>query len=275
MRSAPGGLFCTSRPVPLPFRFVCALLLAAVVAGCGGGRALPASDGLLSQSALRSHLRALTGPLVPADSAQATQRARYAAGRMQAAGLMPVLDGSFFLRSDGASPGPLFGPARSHVLGYVAGRHPSYYDVLVLVAADLNGVGAAATLEAARVLAEEARTTQVPERSVLFALWAPPRTGALGLHDYLANPTWALENVYRVLLGAADTASATESRRLLAARGIASEVVTVADPALADAPPPAERARALFRAVRLADALLAQVHAAALGPSPEGSTPDS
>ena len=232
----------------------------ALVAGCSGGRALPEGDAVISQSALRSHLAALARPVAP-DSAQVAQRARYAAGRMRAAGLMPVLDGSFFLASDGSSTGPLLAPARHHVLGYVAGRHPSHADELVLVAADLGETGAAA-LEAARVLADEARTAQELERSVLIALWAPPRTGELGLADYLAHPTWALENVHRVLLVSADTSAARESRQVLTVRGIASEVVTVQD-ASSDAPTVAERARVLFRAVRLTDALLARTRAAA------------
>ncbi len=252
-------------PLRLLFRLAVVLAVGLTAGGCSGGRVVPEAEVVISERALRSHLRVLAEPVIAADSARAAERARYAAGRMRSAGLMPVLESSFLLRQDGSSTGPLLDPARVHVLGYVAGRHPSYADELVLVAADLDGTGAAAALEAARVLAEEARTTQVPERTVLVALWGPPRTGAFGLADYLAHPTWALDGVRRVLLVSADTAATNEGRRMLAARGIEAEALALGDRTVAEAAPEVERARAFAQAVRLTDALLARTRAAAAG----------
>lgn len=237
-----------------------AVLVAVYLGGCAGRQAVPEAQGAISQSALRSHLRTLTEPPLAADSAQAANRARYAAGRMRASGLMPVKEGSFLIRASG-SVGPLLDPSQAHVLGYVAGRHPSHASELVLVAASRDGAEGMAALEMGRILADEARFTQVPERSVLIALWASPPPGARGLQDYLANPTWALEHIHRVLLVSADTAATRVSRRLLDARGIASEVVTVRSDSLAETLP--ARAATLIRAARLTEALLARTRAAA------------
>ena len=222
--------------MPPSLRFLFAALLLAPLAGCASGGV--ANEGAAwTESALRDHLRQLADPAVPADSALAARRTLYAARRMRAAGLMPAREPSFLLRMGGtpvpASPEASVGPTQAHVLGYVVGRHPSHSDELVLVAADLNSAGAAAVLETARVLAQEARYTQTPERSVLFALWAPPRTGAQGLSDFLANPTWALPNMRRVLLVVADSGAVTESRRRLEAHEIPAEVVVVDDRSMA------------------------------------------
>ncbi len=227
---------------------------------------------LWSEGALREHLRQLAEPTARVDSVQAVRRTLYAARQMEAAGLMPARDPSFLVAMGAsgllAARATAVNPARAHVLGYVTGRNPSHYDELVLVAADLDSAGAAAALEVARVLAQQALDTQVPERTVLFALWAPPRTGALGLRDYLANPTWALQNIRRVLLVTADTAAAAESGRLLEKRGIAFEVVTPADHEVTSEGlrPASERARTLARTERLAEALFARIRAAAVGP---------
>jgi hypothetical protein len=257
-----------------------AVLLVALVAGCASSDGA-SSDGTVeeepvwSEGALRDHLGQLTAPVASADSALAARRTLYAVRRMRAAGLMPAREPSFLVRQstprsriDGpASLETSADPAQAHVLGYVTGRHPSHYDELVLVAADLNAPGAAAVLETARALAARARYTQTPERSVLFALWAPPRTGALGLSDFLANPTWALPNVVRALLVTTEPASVAESLRVLRARGIPVDVVTVEDQSVAaqGGQPEAEQARRLARTGWLTDALYARVLATAAG----------
>lgn len=206
---------------------ILALLLVASTGCARSGRTVGA-PARWDEGAIRAHLRQLAGPVAVTDSTRAARRVLYAARQMEIAGLMPARDPSFLVAAGGAPPALLGAPnpAQAHVLGYVTGRHPSYYDELVLVVADLDRPGAAAALEVARLLAYEARDTQVPERTVLFALWAPPHTGALGLQDYLANPTWGLDHVDRVLLVTTDTSTVVESQRLLDARGIAYEVVT-------------------------------------------------
>ena len=246
------------------FFFLVAALVVRPMAGCASPGAVAEEEVRWSEGALRDHLRQLVEP-VPTDSAAVARRPQYAARRMQAAGLMPAREPSFLLRMRGGplEPAPLAGPPQAHVLGYVAGRHPSFHDELVLVAADLDSPGAAAALEVARALVEEARYTQTPERSVLFALWAPPRTGAQGLRDFLANPTWALPNVTRVLLVTTDTTAAAESRRALEARGISTDMVTVDDQSVAGegARPEVERARTLVRTLRLTDELYRRIAA--------------
>lgn len=254
--------------MPRPVRFLLALLLAASLGGCAGSEDAAEIEARWDEGTLRSHLRQLTEPIVPLDSARVARRTLYAARWLEAAGLMPARDPSFLVRMRGADPttaSPSFvGPTQAHVLGYIAGRHPSHYEELVLVAADLNSRGGAAVLEVARELAEQARFTQTLERTVLFALWSPPRTGALGLADFLANPTWALPNVQRALLVTADSAAA-ESQRLLEARGIPSDVVAVADQSVTTqgAGQEVEDARTLTRTVVLAELLYTHILSAA------------
>ena len=217
---------------------------------------------------IRTHIRQLVQPVAVADSARASRRALYAARRMEAAGLMPARDPSFFIAAGGVSAAMVasgIDPSQAHVLGYVTGRDPGYYGELVLVAADLDRPAGAAALEVARVLALEAHDTQVPERTVLFALWAPPRTGSLGLGDFLANPTWGLEGIARVLLVASDTAAVAESKRLLDERGIASEIVTGRQMISVPAPQSSvSEAFTLLNVTLLAEALDDSLHRAAI-----------
>ena len=249
-------------------RLLLAALLAASLAGCAGSDDVAEVEERWVEGDFRDHLRQLTEPIVPFDSSRVARRTRYAARRMEAAGLMPARDPSFLVRMRGTPlpvPAASVDPTQAHVLGYVAGRHPSYHDELVLVAADLNSVSAAAVLEVAQAVAEQARFTQTPERTVLFALWSPPRTGARGLADFLSNPTWALPNVEHVLLVTADSLAASESQRLLEAQDIPSDVVAVADQSVTvqETPQDVIEARTLTRTVLLADFLHARVLAAA------------
>lgn len=251
------------------YRFLFLSLVFAAFAGCAGGERAVEAPQQWDEGAIRAHLRQLVEPVAVADSARAARRTLYAARRLEVAGLMPARDPSFLVGMGTPPRSPMTSsavdPARAHVLGYVTGRHPSYYDELVLVAADLDRPGAAAVLAVARRLADEARDTQVPERTVLFALWAPPRTGVLGLRDYLANPTWALDHVDRVLLVTTDTSSASESRRLLEARGIAVDVVAVSDQTVVatGSQPEVVQAVALANTTLLADVLDRRLRAAA------------
>jgi hypothetical protein len=251
------------------FRLLILPLMLVALAGCVGSERAVDAPPEWDESALRAHLRQLVDPAAVADSARAARRTLYAARRFEVAGLMPARDPSFLVGTGTTQRSPATAsatdPARAHVLGYVTGRHPSHYDELVLVAADLDRPGAAAVLAVARRLADEARDTQVPERTVLFALWAPPRTGALGLRDYLANPTWALDHVDRVLLVTTEPSAASESRELLEARGIAVDVVAVSEQTVigAEAQPEVVQAIALANVTLLADVLDRRLRAAA------------
>lgn len=240
----------------LAFALVPPLALALALAGCLGAastRALPPVEA----ADVEAHLRRLVLPAP--DSVAAARRARYVAAEMREAGLVPAAGSSFLV-----GLGVKGDPSRAHALGYVAGRHPRRARGLLLVAADLDTPGAAAALAAARRLEAEARLAPVPERTVLFALWGPPRTGGVGLHDYLRRPTWPPERIERVLLVMSDTAGAAERLAFLAARGLTAEVVTVEEATVAgpETTAASTRARAVARTARLAEALLARLRGA-------------
>lgn len=250
-------------------RFVFVLassLLAASLAACGSGEIVQETPFAVSERALHDHLDRLTGSVAGTDSAQVGRRVIYAADQMRAAGLMPVFASSFFLT------GAATDPAGAHVLGYVPGRNPNYADTLVVVAADVDRPGAAAALETARRLALEALDTQVPAHTVLIALWVPPRTGAQGLADYLAHPTWGLDQIERILLVTPDSAAADESRALLEPHGVALEVMDVS--AITSQPdrPRSERAQLRAETLQLAEALYARTRMLSV---PDGAALDS
>lgn len=211
-------------------RILSLVLFLLAVAGCGSSGETVAPDPYaLSERRLNSSYERLTAPAL--DSLSAARRTRFAARRMEEAGLMPALASGFavsFATERGSEPNP----TRAHVLGYVPGRDPSFYGELVVVTANLDAPGAAAVLETARRLALEALDTQVPRRSVLFALWTPPHTSEAGLSDYLAHPTWALDGIEHAIVVAADSLAAAPSLDMLREQGVgASALVSPAVPA--------------------------------------------
>ena len=229
----------------LSFCFAVLLILSA---GCGGSsKTVQIDPYALSERNLFGDAARLTAPAP--DSAAAVRRVLYAAQRMREDALMPPFPSSFLLPRE-AGQG-------AHVLGYVPGRDPSHAGHLVIVAADLNTSLAAAVLETARRLAREALDTQVPERTVLAALWTPPRTGSTGLGDFLAHPTWAHKNIDRVLFVTADSVAAQRAQTLGEAHDIVVE--WVAGPAKTVTSPAAEADLAAF-----AEALYAQTRAHSL-----------
>lgn len=175
----------------------------------------PVDPYALSTRSLFADANRLAAPAT--DSVAAARRAQYAAQRMREDGLMPPFPSSFLLTGEDER--------RAHVLGYVPGRDPSHASQLVLVAADLETILAAAVLETARRLAREALDTQVPERTVLAALWGTPRAGSAGLRDFFDHPTWALEGIERVLFVTSDAEAAREAQALGNAYGIGVEWV--------------------------------------------------
>ena len=143
--------------------------------------------------AMATHLRFLGGSSEGGSSSE--ERAlRYAADRMRAYALQPVLKDGF--RFEAAEPGGL----ESGVAGYVVGKHPARQRELVVVGAALPEAGApptgaAAVLELARAYSAFATFGLVPERTILFALW--PNAG--GLSAYLETPAWAIEETRAAL----------------------------------------------------------------------------
>jgi hypothetical protein len=155
--------------------------------------------------------------------------------------------------------------AAVNVLGYVPGRDPHLASELVLVAAAMDGrgtvagssmpdtseyaVGAAAILEAARVLAGLAGSGQGPDRTVLFALFAGSRQDDSGARAWLANPTWPADATREVVLvGASDPGPF--SGRSYPVRAIGSDAVAPGPGSLVDRA--SAQAAALSREVLLA-----------------------
>lgn len=131
----------------------------------------------------------------------------YSENQLREAELHPAYDSEFTLHflSDAAPPSAI------GVLGYVPGKHPERMTELVLVFARLDGMGTSAVpsgfpdlgvatvLEVARQYSAFAQGFQVPERTVLFALFSGGPTGGLGLHAYLARPAWPLDKTRSVI----------------------------------------------------------------------------
>lgn len=127
------------------------------------------------------------------------------------------------------------------VMGYVAGRHPTRARELVLVCADLEalipapdiqvvdfdafGRSTAALLETARTMARYARFANVPERSLLFAIWLDAADGPDELAGYLRAPLWALERTRAVVYVGLPSARVAEVEALLQPYGIPLHVV--------------------------------------------------
>ena len=210
-----------------------------VVAGCSNSENVVRPDPYaLSERNLRTMAARIAEPA--ADSTAEARRAQYAARQMREAGLMPAFASSFFEFFDADGGGPE-DPARAHILGYVPGRNPRYAGDLVIAAANLDSPGAAAVLETARRLALEALDTQVPERTLLVALWGPPRTGSVGVADFLDHPIWALEGIQRVVLLTADTSGATRSQTMLEELGIGSDIMSIPDNIGSEVPSSSEK----------------------------------
>ncbi len=129
-----------------------------------------------------------------------------------------------------------------NVMGYVPGKHPALSRELILVCADLDavgpfagvptlepaylGAGAAALLETARQYAFFAQYTQVPERTLLFAVFSGARQGYAGLRDYLRAPLWTLDHTRAVVYVGLDPPDEPAVRALLDAYGLPLHVVS-------------------------------------------------
>lgn len=98
-----------------------------------------------------------------------------------------------------------------NMMGYFSGKHPVRRHKLVIVCADLDALGAyagvstldfrnfgtsaAALLEMARNLGYVTRRWQVPDRSVMIAVWSGSRIENAGLRHFLESPTWSIADV--------------------------------------------------------------------------------
>ncbi|MEX0746732.1 MAG: hypothetical protein WD275_01950, partial [Rhodothermales bacterium] len=108
-----------------------------------------------------------------------------------------------------------------NILGYIAGKHPVQSRELVIVCADMDGLGSfagvtvsdfrnfgrstAALLEVARNLSFVSHRWQVPSKSVMFAVWSGSGLGHQGLRHFLENPTWSRASIASIVyIGLAD-----------------------------------------------------------------------
>ncbi len=208
-----------------------ALLL---VAACGSPRGV---DRPLSTATVAAHMNRLISAEGLPDRESTARKVAYAVDRLREAGLQPALTESFLVHVEGDDVGSLrqrFLRRASgdvgHVVGYVTGRDATVVDRLVLLTADLNSPGGAAVLEAARLLAAEARWGPHPRASIGVALWSPPRTGATGASDFLQRPTWSLDAIERVLVVTHDTTGVATTRARWAEAGIPMEVISTDSP---------------------------------------------
>ncbi|MEL7168247.1 MAG: hypothetical protein AAFN13_02310 [Bacteroidota bacterium] len=139
----------------------------------------------------------------------------YAAERLERYGWLPVA-GSSFLHPHFASPSFVSeDSARAHVQALLPGRDGRVRSELVVVAADLDGEGAAAVLSTAQRLARRAIYESAPGRTVLIGLWGAPRTSVSGFADLARFPGWVTTEVASVLYVTADTTAAPAVRAAL------------------------------------------------------------
>ena len=162
-----------------PFVFA----LAVLIVGCA-----PRLDAGAVGPDARPSARALAAVADSLASAPLPRRAESARRALSRAGATPLADGGQTARwtalSDGAPSAAAFVP----------GRDPLARNELVVLSADLDGMGAAATLEAVRILVERSRWRTAPERSVEVMLWrgASPNAAQTAL--------WARPEVRAVLV---------------------------------------------------------------------------
>ena len=176
--------------------------------GCGGGTLVeapasrPGQPPPIDASRLSADVRRFAA--MPSDSSARARRAAIVSSALRSAGWMPAVYDRYALAA---------GPEDQHLWATLAGRDPSRYSEVVIVAVDLDASAPlAAALETARRLARQAAFDQVPERSVLLALFAPTRPGVEGLRHLAARPPWALDAVRHVLYVTADTVRADAVR---------------------------------------------------------------
>lgn len=200
-----------------------------------------------NEAQLREHLRFLGGAGLDEQAADARRyalAAAYVAARLAEFRLQPVLHDSFQVRY---APPPQ--EART-TLGYVAGKHPERAAEAVLVAARLRpaagapargaappGVGTAALLELARLYGTAARYGNVPERTLLFAVFSGGGEPLAGLRQYLRYPLWPLDRTRAVVYLGLDPAEEAAVRSLLAEWGL--PLFAVPPDSLLNAPAPA------------------------------------
>ena len=158
---------------------VCAAALALAVSGClVPERAVRAPASVAPDAEAAA---ALGDSLARAPSPEA--RRGVAARALRRAGVTPLAGGRFTV-GVGA---PLVG-------GFVPGRVPGRAAELVVVAASLDGPGAADAVEAVRVLVDLSLAGTVPERTVQVVLWTGSAGGA-GLRTAVSAPLWSREAV--------------------------------------------------------------------------------
>lgn len=102
-----------------------------------------------------------------------------------------------------------------NMLGYFSGKHPIRRHQLVIVCSDLDALGqyagvsvmdfrsfgtaTAALLEITRNVGFVTQRWQVPDRSIMVAIWSGSRVGHVGLRTFLENATWPVSRIHSVV----------------------------------------------------------------------------
>lgn len=130
-----------------------------------------------------------------------------------------------------------------NMIGFVSGKHPVHKHDLIIVCADLDaigpfaglrvrdtehfGMGTAALLEVMRNMGHISRFYNVPERSVLVAVWSGARQGHRGMQAFLRVPPWPLDRVAAVVYVGNEPKEEPAMRALWDAEGIPLYTVPV------------------------------------------------
>ncbi len=132
-----------------------------------------------------------------------------------------------------------------NMLGYFSGKHPLRRHELVILCADMDALGryaginimdfqrfgtaTAALLEVVRNVGFVTQRWQVPDRTIMVAIWSGSRVGHAGLRAFLENATWPLSRIHSVVYVGLTEDDRRHVQAILDERGIR----------LAAVPPPA------------------------------------
>ena len=164
----------------------CLIATLALLAGCtGAGPALPTGPDVVPSARA---LAAVTDSL--ATAATPLERRRRVVRALERYGLTPLAG----LGGRETRP-PRYGADGPVLAGLVPGRHPLARPELVIVGADADGPHAASVLEMARVLVERSEWANVPERTVMVALW----TGERGPESAVRLGVWPRDQIRAVV----------------------------------------------------------------------------
>ena len=165
----------------------CLIATLALLAGCTGAEPVLPTGPDVAPSARA--LALIADSLGTAEGA--LERRRRVVRAFTRYGLTPLAD-----MGRQRSENPRFSVGGPVVAGLVPGRYALARPELVIVGAEVDGPYAAPLLEAARVLVERSEWANVPERTVMVALWSGDR----GPESALRLGVWPRDRVRAVIV---------------------------------------------------------------------------